>query len=450
MRFHHPSPLALSALLALLPLSGLAPRVAADVDVVIGYETRAVGEVEDCGCHSHPKGGFAKRAALINTLRDESENVLILSGGDNVSNKGDRQWNRQSQMLLSMMGEMGTGAAAVQSQDLFLGLDVLNSAAAEHGLSLICANLVGEDGKPLYPAYKVFTYGDKKLGVLAVTDPRLQSAIKSMPNGLKFDDPAPALVAGVKALHDQEGCDAVVLLFGGRREQALERCKDLQGVDLIFYGNATISQRVPAETDAGVPVYTAANRGKDFGEITLTMKDDGTVELSPMLIHELDKNYAEEPSYAERVNAFKAEIEVEHTRAQEIETMAREFSAAPVTDTYLGTDTCARCHADIAKKFEGSAHAHAMATLEAKYEDNNPDCVACHVTGWKEPGGYGIDPQNRAMLAGVQCEACHGYGTAHDRSTNAMAAPKDMCLRCHDAANSPEFDFDRYWAKIKH
>ena len=26
----------------------------------------------------------------------------------------------------------------------------------------------------------------------------------------------------------------------------------------------------------------------------------------------------------------------------------------------------------------------------------------------------------------------------------------DMCMRCHDLPNSPDFDFQKYWPKVKH
>ena len=26
----------------------------------------------------------------------------------------------------------------------------------------------------------------------------------------------------------------------------------------------------------------------------------------------------------------------------------------------------------------------------------------------------------------------------------------DMCMQCHDLDNSPEFDFQKYWPKVKH
>lgn len=351
---------------------------------------------------------------------------------------------------MDLLGDMGLNATGVQSQDLFLGLDVFKGFAASEGYAELCGNLVDGSDKPVFPAYKVFTYGGKKLGVLAVTDPRLQHGVQQLPEGFKFADPAPAIAEGVKALREREGCAAVVLLYGGRREQALETCKTLAGVDLIFFGNATISQRVPAETDSGIPLYTVGNRGKDFGEIMLTMKDDGTVALSPMQIHELDKNYAEDPAVAARVAALKSELEGEKQRAQLIEQLAREYSETAVADTYLGTETCKRCHAVEVESFLQTAHAHAMASLEEKFEDNNPDCVSCHVTGWQQPGGYGLDAVNRNKLKGVQCEACHGYGTAHERNQTAAADPAAMCLRCHDKANSPNFDFAKYWQRIKH
>ncbi len=376
--------------------------------------------------------------------------MLILSGGDNISNQADRQWERQSRLLMDLLGDMGLDATAVQAQDLLLGLDVLQGFGAQEGYALLCGNLMDGSGKAVFPSYRIFELGGKKLGVLAVTDPRLQHGVQKMPAGLTFADPGPVMEAGVRALREHEGCAAVVLLYGGRREQALEACKTLTGVDLIFFGNSTISQRVPTETESGVPVYTAGNRGKDFGEIQLTLKDDGSVALSPMQIHELDKNYPEQPEVAARVAALKAELDAEKQRTQLIEQLARQTSETEVTEAFLGSETCKRCHEAEYTSFMATAHAQALASLEHDFQDNNPDCVSCHVTGWQQPGGYGLDAVNRNKLKGVQCEACHGYGTTHARNQPAASEPAAMCLRCHDAANSPEFNYKRYWEKIKH
>lgn len=352
---------------------------------------------------------------------------------------------------MELMGRMGMGAVAVQSQDLVLGLDTLLELGEQNHLNLICANLVDADGKPLLPGYKVFDYGGKRLGVLAVTDPRMQHLIQKLPPDVAFGEPGPALAEGVRALREDEHCDAVVLLYGGRREQTLEACKEQAGIDLVFFGNASISQRVAAETELGAQVFTAANRGKDFGEIMLTMKDDGDVELSPILIHELDKTYEQDPDLKQIVDGFKAELAERKQRADLIQKLAKDYSETPVADTFLGSETCARCHQAEYDSFMETAHAHALATLEKDFQESNPECVGCHVTGWQTPGGYGLDARNRGMLANVQCEACHGYGTAHERGVETTrAAAEAMCLQCHDADNSPEFDYAAYWEKIKH
>ncbi len=352
---------------------------------------------------------------------------------------------------MEVLGGMDLGGCAVQSQDLFLGLDTLKSFEAEDGIPFLCANLRDADGNLLFPAYRVMDFGDKKVGVLAVTDPKMQHAMKDMPEGLEFGDPIPALAEGVKTLREQEGCDAVVLLYGGRREQAIGSCDEVGGLDLIFFGNATISQRVAAETESGTPVYSAANRGKDFGEIMLTIKDDGEVELSPILIHELDKTYDDHTEVKVLVDAFQAEAVERKQRAQLIEKLAKEYSETSVKETYLGSDICARCHQAEYESFMETSHAHAMHSLQGEYQEDNPECVGCHVTGWKQAGGYGLDKRNRGMLMNVQCEACHGYGTAHERDVRTTQADMEAaCLNCHDEANSPQFDYASYWEKIKH
>ena len=47
---------------------------------------------------------------------------------------------------------------------------------------------------------------------------------------------------------------------------------------------------------------------------------------------------------------------------------------------------------------------------------------------------------------GVQCESCHGplRGHPEDGRVDAHAVTEATCVGCHDAANSPDFDFASY------
>ena len=78
---------------------------------------------------------------------------------------------------------------------------------------------------------------------------------------------------------------------------------------------------------------------------------------------------------------------------------------------------------------------HAMDSTDREY---TAECLTCHATNADE------------NLAGVQCEACHGYGSPHARDGKWVQQAKDSCVMCHDEKNSPDFDYATYWEKIKH
>jgi hypothetical protein len=73
-------------------------------------------------------------------------------------------------------------------------------------------------------------------------------------------------------------------------------------------------------------------------------------------------------------------------------------------------------------------------------------------------------------MGNVQCEECHGLGNSHVEqaeknndfgglSAGGSNVKKEMymgkiglasCVRCHDTENSPKFNSEAYWNKIKH
>ncbi len=102
--------------------------------------------------------------------------------------------------------------------------------------------------------------------------------------------------------------------------------------------------------------------------------------------------------------------------------------------TYVGGNglACTHCHSDLKEAVLTTAHTRAFDDLEVA-DQSNPYCVKCHTTGWDSPVTYGqtqitdygpdiygyddyfgvggaAAASRRAMLEGVQCEACHGPG----------------------------------------
>jgi hypothetical protein len=115
-------------------------------------------------------------------------------------------------------------------------------------------------------------------------------------------------------------------------------------------------------------------------------------------------------------------------------------SAGAQAPEYTGNRVCAKCHFDQGEAWRKTGHAKAFDSLKANVKaaaktragldpakdySADPDCVACHVTGHGEAGGYktGMNPDDAKLVVGVSCESCHGAGSIY-RQKHADAVDK--------------------------
>ncbi|MEP0821519.1 MAG: cytochrome C554 [Ignavibacterium sp.] len=157
-------------------------------------------------------------------------------------------------------------------------------------------------------------------------------------------------------------------------------------------------------------------------------------------------------------------------------------SSLPAQNKFIGTKMCAPCHRTEKQGkqmeiWQKSAHASAYKTLTtAKANDlakqkgfttpaaETADCLSCHVP---QHDAKNVEKSFNAQ-EGVQCETCHGAGSAYknmsimkDRAKSIAAgmteykdaaAIEAKCRTCHNE-KSPTFkgfNFEEYWNKIKH
>jgi len=135
---------------------------------------------------------------------------------------------------------------------------------------------------------------------------------------------------------------------------------------------------------------------------------------------------------------------------------SNERRAALMHSPYVGSDSCQSCHKAAFKGWKKSAHAHALNTLKVKGKNEDPTCVSCHVTGFREVGGF-VSELDSLHLANVGCENCHGPRREHAGNPKASKDPKGnaararaVCSSCHLPPHSTKFAFDIYWKRIAH
>ncbi|MBN1566490.1 MAG: cytochrome C554 [Acidobacteria bacterium] len=117
--------------------------------------------------------------------------------------------------------------------------------------------------------------------------------------------------------------------------------------------------------------------------------------------------------------------------------------------SYVGGEKCAMCHSTINDTWQKTRHAKAIESLKKTGQEKLPACVKCHVTGYEKDGGF-IDHELTPEMAGVQCEACHGPGSAHMADPTAKTIVKEsgaaLCRQCHTEGQDPGFNYE---AKVK-
>ncbi len=165
---------------------------------------------------------------------------------------------------------------------------------------------------------------------------------------------------------------------------------------------------------------------------------------------------AEAKQLVDGYDARVAQLNLEEAKSQPAACPAAGKGEA----SFVGARKCASCHATEAAFWEKTHHARAFATLVAVNKQFSLDCIRCHVSGWQQPGGVcridkaavgepgiGKGGQFGVGRQDVQCEACHGAGSEHSADPPEHIDGKvavNVCLRCHEAANSSHFDDVKY------
>lgn len=116
-----------------------------------------------------------------------------------------------------------------------------------------------------------------------------------------------------------------------------------------------------------------------------------------------------------------------------------------ITGKFAGSTRCMICHQNTHNDWSGTIHSRALESLEAIGQDENAQCLPCHVVGFGEEGGY-VDKETTLDLANVGCESCHGAAADHagnptDESLRPVVSiSADVCGTCHTGSHHPNFE----------
>ncbi|NQU26641.1 MAG: hypothetical protein HQ567_35600 [Candidatus Nealsonbacteria bacterium] len=412
------------------------------VVVVVSGDT--AGWIVPCGCASNQSGGLPRRGTFVRQLRKKAHVILADAGG---APGGTAPYDRvKFEAVLQGEKAMDVAAHNIGGLEAALGPKYLRDVARRLDVPLISANLCDIDGRLVAEPLQIVEAAGQRVALIGVLDEQYATEKTTI---------LPPQQAILDVLESAAGqYDAVVVLAYLEEEALRQLAEVLPEVDVVAGGPT--GQPVKPEPVGAVLLASATHQGKFLARFDAPTAGDsrqGDSRQWTGRIIELDKHYADDADQTANLKRFYATLarrDFKPEDTSQFESLSGDLRAG---FGVAGTERCRECHEKESHTWDDSPHAHAWASLQKKGAHVDPDCQRCHTTGYGLPGGF-VSAKRSAAMVQVGCESCHGPSQAHadddEIQTAYYARAADRCTGCHDRENSPEFEFDPYWAKIRH
>jgi len=197
------------------------------------------------GGRNQGKAGAARRAALINKIREEEKHVLLLDAGDMF--QGTPYFNYfKGELELKLMSAMGYEAGTLGNHDFDAGIENLEKQLKAHAnFPILNCNYNFEDTpmQGLAQPYSIIKKGPLKIGLTGVGI-ELQGLVPAPLYGqTQYQDPQKALNKMGRFLKEEKKCDYVICLshlgysYKHNKISDLVLAQNSEAVDLIIGGH---------------------------------------------------------------------------------------------------------------------------------------------------------------------------------------------------------------------
>ncbi len=486
----------------MLGLGAVAASGRTERRLVVFYTGGVQGTLEPCGCTSDPLGDVARMTALVRRAQKGGAAVLLVDGGnlsypaDGIPARRAEAADLKAAFLARELGKLPFGGSALGETDLARG-------PAKVQPKRLAANIAGA---PFVEPSRVRDVGGVKVGIFGLSDPHTV--------GLKAEVPAVAARREAEALR-KAGAEVVIALAALDRPTARQVARSAP-IDFIVVGKGVDDGLPAAERVGDAYLVAAAVELQKVGRLEIVLRDGRLVDAggpettrlrSEEIARKLVDLDAQLAAWAKDGTADPAFVAGKRKERDELEGERKRLAAStwqpPATGSYftnqlvplrrvlprdptlagamrsldkaigranlrhaepppraepgraafVGDRACVRCHKEEQAFWTKTVHAHAWTTLVKDKKEAHDDCVSCHVTGYGEVGGSSLGYTRR--LEAVQCEVCHGPGSAHVAAEGLeeppavrLSTPSSTCVRCHNEKHSDTFQYEAYMRDI--
>lgn len=189
------------------------------------------------------RGGFLRRAAMIDQMRKEDKDLLLLDSGD--FSQGSPYYTMfKGDVETELMNIMGYDAATIGNHEFDFGLENMARIFRKAKFPIVCANydFTGTVVEGLVKPYVVIKRKGVKIGIFGLS-PKLEGLVMaSTCAGVKYLDPIKTANDIADKLKNEEKCDVVICLSHLGWDEAglndMEMMAKTRNIDLVLGGHS--------------------------------------------------------------------------------------------------------------------------------------------------------------------------------------------------------------------
>lgn len=302
----------LSVLLAMaMVLSLSVTSFAADTD----SEAKAEMAGKTVILHTNDVHGAIEGYAYITALKADYEakgaEVILVDAGD--YSQGEVYVSDTKGLdAVEMMNVTGYDVVTLGNHEFDYGYAQLKENMTKADFKILCANVYGEDGTPIFDAnYTYTTKSGVKIGFFGMETPEAQTkANPALIKGLKFDTDLKAVAE--KQLEALKDDDVVIALShlgvddSSKPYTSYDLYNAAKGIDFIIDGH---SHSVMAKGKNGEPIQST---GTKFANIGVIVIDDATKKIESNSLYEIKEDTAKDAAVAAAAQKIIDRIDKEY------------------------------------------------------------------------------------------------------------------------------------------
>lgn len=255
-------------------------------------------------------GGQARRNALIQKIRNENKNVLVLDAGD--CSQGSLYYVFYgSKPNMQYMNLAGYDAAAIGNHEFDRGINDFQDFAQTAKFPFLASNIRFEKHKEandLIKSYIIKSFNGFNVGIIGVTTPQIEMLTK-VSKDIKTITPEQSIKKSMKKMRKQVDYTVVLSHMGDKEDTRI--AKKLKNIDLIVGGHSHCFIKKPRVTEYKnnkTLVVQDGEWGINVGKLTLEFDDNKKLKNYNYELIPITKDIKDDKVIAESIACLDKEI----------------------------------------------------------------------------------------------------------------------------------------------